>query len=162
MSNHVFEYVWHISITHPNMFPIRFSHIQKTNKSDWDVPPLQVPYLEVFGWTPFSHLSASRWGFSVSNGVISHVHTDLNKTDPTSRWWFQPIWKILVKLDHFLRNPSLSKPCDEIHPNVFHPVARPSPTIAEVTAPVSVSCFAYLRWWWQPCTWHRFSSKIMF
>ena len=60
--------------------------------------------------SPFLHMSTfcclAKGGKDNLDGTREFMLTassSRNLKQPWSRWWFQPIWKILVKLDHFPR-----------------------------------------------------------
>ena len=46
-------------------------------------------------WNNQFHNPETKWWLSVDSAEWNHI------IQPLSSWWFQPIWKILVKLDHF-------------------------------------------------------------
>ena len=73
------------------------NHVAFRIRKLWIVPHLQKP--------SYNHdLVDGFWPTHLKKYVrqIGSFHHFPNKNN-TSIWWFQPIWKILVKLDHFLR-----------------------------------------------------------
>ena len=64
-----------------------------------------------------------------------HIRKNMEKWDEDwetlSGWWFQPIWQILVKLDHFPRDPGENKTCLKPPPSCFKPSVGWSSTLVK-------------------------------
>ena len=112
-------------------------------------PPAILPPCDCFWFgSPPEKLRKCRLGFSnaVFRGSSSHVFAHPTQKTSLSSWWFQPIWKKLVKFHHF---PKIGIKWNK---NIWHhPDYRLSTTI-ELKAKVCITCSVPVAW--QKPHWH--------
>ena len=65
------------------------------------------------------------------------VDVSIPKPKPITSWWFQPIWKIFVKLDHFPRVRDENKKYLSCHHPESNPTLRPTPRPRNHTSHIS-------------------------
>ena len=89
---------------HSHFDQVRFTWPHPEDQVDHPWSQLQTSFPGII----FVHIFFNRWSQETHKPILSskkHMFANLDhrfRGEHTS-WWFQPIWKILVKLDHFPR-----------------------------------------------------------